>query len=299
MPQDSFGGPHTAEKLDKLEAYLTGFLNVFKKQDWARTVYFDAFAGTGEIPTTRVEPPLPLDFEDKAFIIGSARRALGLELKFSEYVFVEKQRFKARELERLKAEYPDKADSIKVVVADANTALQSFCATTDWNKSRAVVFLDPYGNQVEWSTIEAVAATMAIDLWYLFPAGLGVHRQIGRDAQIDEDKQRSLDRLFGTSDWRQEFIDEEEQPLDLFDEGGRRSRKTATPESVTRFMIKRMGSVFEGGVLEEWLPLGSRGVHMYSLVFACANPSPKANQLARRLARAVMRSGRLGRPKRH
>ncbi len=39
-----------------------------------------------------------------------------------------------------------------------------------------MVFLDPYGMQVEWSTIEALAATKAIDLWYLFPLGVGVAR---------------------------------------------------------------------------------------------------------------------------
>ena len=39
----------------------------------------------------------------------------------------------------------------------------------DWSLHRAVLFLDPYGMQVEWATIEAVAKTKAIDLWLLFP----------------------------------------------------------------------------------------------------------------------------------
>src|SRR3990172_5861919 len=114
MTQDAFGGPHTVKKLDKLEAYLKGFLNVFKNQDWARTIYFDAFAGTGDIPTAKGDSPLLLDVEDKAFIVGSARRALGLDLKFGEYIFVEKKRAKARELERLRVDYPDKAARIKI-----------------------------------------------------------------------------------------------------------------------------------------------------------------------------------------
>jgi three-Cys-motif partner protein len=39
----------------------------------------------------------------------------------------------------------------------------------DWRSHRAVLFLDPYGMQVEWQTIEAIAKTAAIDLWLLFP----------------------------------------------------------------------------------------------------------------------------------
>lgn len=299
MPQDAFAGPHTVKKLDKLEAYLKAYLNVLKNQT-LRTIYFDAFAGTGEIPTAAGDPSLPLDDEGRAFILGSAKRALGLQSKFTEYVFVEKSRAKAKELaDAVKKQHLDVSDRVRVLNEDANVALQSFCRSTNWRKSRSVVFLDPYGHQVEWTTIEAVAATKAIDLWYLFPAGLGVHRQIGRDAHVDADKERSLDRIFGTPTWRQAFINQEERPADLFYEAEQQFTKTATPESITRFMIERMASAFEGGVLEEWLPLGSRGVHMYSLLFACANPSPKANALARKLARAVMRSGRRGRTERH
>ena len=51
MTQQAFGGAHTEEKLNKLEDYLKAYLNVFKNQSWVHTIYFDAFAGTGEIPT--------------------------------------------------------------------------------------------------------------------------------------------------------------------------------------------------------------------------------------------------------
>ncbi len=34
--------------------------------------------------------------------------------------------------------------------------------------------------QVDWKTIEAVAATKAIDLWLLFPLGVGVNRLLTR-----------------------------------------------------------------------------------------------------------------------
>jgi three-Cys-motif partner protein len=298
MPQKSFAGPHTADKLDRLEAYLKAYLTVLMKQDWVHTIYFDAFAGTGTAPiAVSADPVLPIDDDATTFIVGSARRALELDLSFSEYVFVEKGRAKARELDRLRNAYPAKADRIKIENADANLALRNFCSTRNWKKCRAVVFLDPFGNQVEWKTVEAIAATEAIDLWYLFPAGLGVHRQIADNAQVDADKEASLTRLYGTEDWKSVLLSEEASP-DLFGGVSRRPIKTSSPTLATEFMVKCMKSVFRGGVLDEWLVLGRKKHHSYSLIFAWANPSAGARK-AGTIARAVMRSGEHGGAKRH
>jgi three-Cys-motif partner protein len=294
MPQVKFGSTDTVKKLECLEKYLKAFLNVFKNLAWAHTIYIDAFAGTGEIPQSANYPQLPLDDEGQAFVVGSARRALGLSEKFDEYIFIEKKRGHARELERLKAAYPDRSDKITVINKDANVALQKLCADRDWQKCRAVVFLDPFGSQVEWKTIEAIARTKAIDLWYLFPAGLSVHRQVRtKDGTVHEEHQASLDRILGTREWRKAFAETYEAP-DLFKASSLQSRKVVTASSATDFMIKRMKGVFKGGVLNDWLPLGSGKVHMFSLLFAWANPSPNARK-AGSIAKSVMRSGKHGR----
>lgn len=184
MPaQHRFGSAHTAKKLAKLEAYLKAYSTALKHQGF-RLVFFDAFAGTGDIQIGSDGALLESVDDYTPFIQGSARRALQLGSAFDEYVFVERSRAKAKALERLKQTYPAVADRISIRCADANEALLKFCKETDWNKCRAVVFLDPYGNQVKWTTIEAIAGTGGIDLWYLFPAGLGVHRQIGKDAKV-------------------------------------------------------------------------------------------------------------------
>ena len=274
MAQKPFGGAHTKLKLDKLSAYLDAYTTALKKQNF-RLIYVDAFAGTGDVP--RAAPSTPMfEVDDYApFVEGSAVRALTIRTPFDEYIFIEKSPRKAAQLERLKTQQPAPADRIAIVVGDANAEVRKFCAQRDWNKCRAVVFLDPFGNQLVWETLVAIARTEAIDLWYLFPAGLGVHRQIARDGSIDESHGPSLDSLLGTAEWRKQFV--ETQPsLDLFGEGPDRTTKTATPESITRFMIARMRKEFRGGVLDEWLTLGSRVIHMYSLLFAWANPSAKA-----------------------
>jgi three-Cys-motif partner protein len=201
---------------------------------------------------------------------------------------VEKSKRKAAQLERLKVDFPHLANRIQVDRADANAAIQEFCRDTDWKRTRAVLFLDPFGNQVGWSTLEVVAKTRAIDVWYLFPAHLGINRQISSTAEFDAAKAASLDFVFGTSEWRAEFL-ATMKASDLWGEEQERLVKQATVDSITRFMIRRMKQVFRGIVLDEWLPLGRGGNHWYSLLFACSNPSTAATRIAERVARAVMK----------
>lgn len=153
---------------------------------------------------------------------------------------------------------------------------------------RAVIFLDPFGNQVRWTTIEAIAATSNVDLWYLFPAGLGVVRQITSDGRVIADSEASLDQIFQSRDWRDAVIQKSTR-TDLFGMTEDVNTKVATAESVTRYMISEMKTMFRGGVLDRWLPVGNRGVHKFSLLFAWSNPGPAARALAGRVAADIMR----------
>lgn len=83
---------------------------------------------------------------------------------------------------------------------DANDRIQELC-DKDWPKHRAVLFLDPYGMQVEWKTIEAVARTRPIDMWLLFPLGIGVNRLLTKSGEIPPSWRSRLDLLLGTTDW--------------------------------------------------------------------------------------------------
>jgi len=287
--QSAFAGQHTLEKLDAIERYLRSYQNVLKKfrERGRRTIYFDGFAGTGDLPKDIDDGGLLKDVEELDKIAaGSARRALSIEPPFSRYVFVELSRGKANELRALKTEFADRGDRIEVIQGDANTEVVNFCDRTDWRMSRAVVFLDPFGNQVDWSTIARIAKCN-IDLWYLFPAHLGINRQISGTGVVDDDKAASLDRVFGTTKWRDAFVSRETiHELD----GGRRETaiKQANADIVTRFMIQRMKTVFRGGVLETWLPLGKNGRHWYSLLFAWGNPSERAGEIASKIADHLM-----------
>lgn len=168
-----FGGDWTTDKLNRIRKYLKAYATIFNHNPGAQrleSIYADAFAGTGyrtREPISGEQSSFLEEFtsdETQDFLKGSARIALEVEPSFKRYLFIEKRPKNIRELEQLKNEFPAKASRIHIEHAEANTYLTDWCKRTDWRRSRAVVFLDPYGMQVKWALIQAIAATHAIDL---------------------------------------------------------------------------------------------------------------------------------------
>ena len=171
-----FGGDWTSRKLEILKGYLKSYTTALKDKPTAanpfRKAFIDAFAGTGYRDARRDESKAPSaqnllfpDFsgnEPQSLLDGSARLALQITPRFDRYIFIERNRERCAELEELKREFPDLAMDIDVRQGDANLQIQDLCSK-DWSSRRAVLFLDPYGMQVEWQTIEAIAGTKAID----------------------------------------------------------------------------------------------------------------------------------------
>ena len=116
------------------------------------------------------------DSDAEALRKGSTQVALETNPAFFQYIFIENNEEHVGSLSNLRRQFPAIASRITIVKEDANSYLLTWCQQNDWIKTRAVVFLDPYGMQVEWSTINAMANTKAIDLWILFPLGIGVNR---------------------------------------------------------------------------------------------------------------------------
>jgi three-Cys-motif partner protein len=237
-------------------------------------VYFDAFAGTGD----REEDPkiFPLFNDDQEWLKGegifkgSARISLETEPSFDRFIFVEKSKRKFDQLKKLATAFPEKSNSIQFVRDDANSAIEEFCRTTNWLRTRAVMFLDPYGMQVDWKTIQLIATTKSIDLWYLVPAMIGIARLLKNDGNIPEPWEDRLDRNLGTTNWRDAFFVEETEK-NLFGEMSSHVSKTADVRSIEKFIFERLSSEFEA-VAEHGLPLrNSRNQCMYLLMFACGN----------------------------
>ncbi|MBM3273281.1 hypothetical protein FJY94_08620 [Candidatus Kaiserbacteria bacterium] len=144
------------------------------------------------------------------------------------------------------------------------------------------------GFEVRWETVEALARTGAVDLWYLVPTGIGINRQITKDGRILPDGGKRIDAMLGMAEWRSRLVKSETTP-DLFGQFQTRSLKAGGIDEIAELVLKRLASIFKGGVMKYGLPLGTQGKAMYTLVFACANPALKARDLALKLAGAVLK----------
>jgi three-Cys-motif partner protein len=232
-----FGGRWTVEKLEVIRKYLLAYAQVLKHQRLTR-LYIDAFAGTGDRTTERQRGQMLFELPElDSLTKGSARVALEIEPSFHEYIFIEKSRKHASALEQLKNEYPSR--NIKILNEDANDAIQRICREQDWRFNRAVLFLDPYGMQVSWETLRAAAATKAMDVWVLFPSGMGMNRLITNSGAIPAEWQDTLDRFLGCSDWRDHFYRVTET-TNLFGETTTDVVKEADTRKFEQFFLDRL-----------------------------------------------------------
>jgi three-Cys-motif partner protein len=293
MAEHRFGGDWTEKKLSCLKGYLNAYRKIFTANERARyfkTWYVDAFAGTGSRTVSgnqatgqqSVFEDVYEDTETTEYRDGSAKIALSLPEPFDHYLFIEKSKARVNQLKgTIEREHPALLPRCDFRQGDANAILKAWCKERNWKKERAVVFLDPYGMQVDWSTIEALAATKAIDLWYLFPLGVGVARLLTHDGDIPEPWKKRLDTLFGTDTWRTEFYRVTLGQADLFGESRDVVSRDAPVAKIESFIHRRLDGTFvkaaKGKILRN-----SRQSPLYLLCFAAANEkgAPTAIKIA-------------------
>lgn len=301
MPDDrkdtehKFGGEWTTVKLKVLAKYLQAYTTALKETPFQK-LYIDAFAGTGYRDVRHDEEddssqntlfPDMAEPEPQLFLDGSARLALRVNPQFDQYIFIERSPERCARLESLKSEFPGLASKIDICQEDANAKIQELCAT-DWRLTRAVLFLDPYGMQVEWKTIEAISKTKAIDLWLLFPLGIGVNRLLTKSGDIPNSWRRRLDLLLGTEDWYDEFYRVETTPT-LFGENKETLIKTKM-ETIGRYFNNRLKSVFVGVAEKPGVLRNSTNNPLYLFCFAVGNERGK--DIALRIARHLLKEVR-------
>lgn len=287
--EHQFGGNWTADKLERVRKYLVAYTTIMNKRKF-RFAYIDAFAGTGYRSTKDSAGRDELKFtefsdkETREFLEGSARIALKIEPRLTKYFFIEKDQHRFSELEKLKDKFPHVKQDIILVNSDANVYLKDLCENYRWEKNRAVLFLDPYGMQVAWDTIAAIASTKAIDLWYLFPLG-AVNRMLKRDGKITSTWRTKLDEILGTTEWYDLFYKSSVE-VDLL--GSRPViEKISDFDSISQFFVNRLKILFPG-VAENPYPLtNTKGSHLYLLCFAASNP--KGAKTAIKIAQDILK----------
>lgn len=270
-----FGGDWTEEKLDRLAKYLPAYVHVLKNRSY-RYAYIDAFAGPGyrsrreKLATIEDLWGEDLDERGRRFAAVSAEVAMRSESPFHTYIFIENDAAALATLkEVLSRKFPERIESAVFEVGDANAVLKRLCDRR-WSRHRAVLFLDPYGMEVEWSTMEAIAGTQAIDVWVLFPAGIGVNRQLPSDGKVQKWARVALDRLFGTPEWYERFYSKQ-MTGDMFGATDR-VQKIASSDEIVVYYGERLRTIFPHVAPNPLVLCNSHNAPMYALFFAAAHP---------------------------
>ena len=275
-----FGGDWTEQKLECVGKYLKAYTTIMNKYKHRFSfAYIDAFAGTGyrelaidEDDGVTLFPEL--DSQDVVnFRQGSARKALEVQPPFKRYIFIEEDKNNYSELGKLRDEFLIKEkfseDSIECIRTDANAYFRKICKMS-WKSHRALVFLDPFGMQVEWKTIELIADTQAIDLWLLFPIGT-VNRLLKRNGEIRQSIRRKLNLFFGDDDWYGVFYNLAHENS-LFGEEERWEKTGNIFTEIEQYFMKRLREIFAGVATNPFALRNSKNVPLYLLCFAASNP---------------------------
>jgi three-Cys-motif partner protein len=189
-------GNWTEIKLHIIKEYAAAYTRILKEQSWCRAyAYIDAFAGPGTFVSREAR---------ERTIPGSPLNALNVDGKFTEYHFIDIERSRIDSLKDLVAGRPD-VGSIHFYVGDANEVLVSKVLPQFRYNSfrRALCILDPYGVDIEWSTIESIAGARTMDLFINFPL-----MDINRNAALktlevsNPIEGRRFTKLWGDQSWK-------------------------------------------------------------------------------------------------
>lgn len=290
--KQSFGGDWTEIKLAMLKDYLAAYTKALKDKSFSK-VYIDAFAGTGyrEISAQTDSHGLfteQAEAEDIGFFDGSARLALQVQYPFDRYIFIERSRKRFDDLRSLSTDFPALSGKVDCRQGDANELLPEICRNTEWTTTRAILFLDPFGMNVDWSTMEAVARTQAMDVWILFPVGIGVNRLLKENpAQMQQAWKNRLDRIFGTPDWVKAFYRTNVQTT-FFGEEKQTRKIGGAIEAISTFYQERLKTIFPAIATNPRYLSNSKNSPMFLFTFAVSNPSPKAQGLALKIAQHIL-----------
>lgn len=290
-----FGSDSTDLKLDVIGSYLRGFTTALRNK-FPDLIYIDVFSGSGAREVLHKGSPANLVEDARAERIeerrGSARIALDTEPPFTKLIFIEKKKAFCKALRELADGYP--GQDVDILRGDANDLILQ-TINRPWAGSRAVMFIDPYGMQLSWSTLEAIRQTEAVDVWYLVTLQ-GLYRQATRDRREITPKNRAhLNRMLGTEAWEAEWYTPKSVGtlFDFIDEPRvMGDRRIAEVDDMEDFVAARLRDLFSkvSGPLRLKTKNGAPG---FALFFASSNPSPVAYGLAAKIADHILKVGKL------
>jgi len=268
--QNEFGGTWTETKIEILEKYASAYLWIMNKQKFHLT-YFDGFAGSGEIKIGNKE-----EFK---VIEGAAQKIVSISVprSFDIYYFVEKDEEK-RALLDCAIRAKRSTNNIYVVAEDCNEVLKRLAIFLKADSMRkALVFLDPFGMNLDWSSIEILKG-LGVDLWILSPTGVGANRLLKKDSNIPEAWWLRLEKFFGINrEVIKNSIYHEEIVTDLFGPRNVVTKSTKANEKLFKIYSEKLNTVFSL-ISDPYIIVNRNNSLMYH--FFCASNNANAIKIA-------------------
>lgn len=271
-----WGGLWTEKKLEAFSKYVWSYLTIMKKYPYWKTIYFDGFAGSGtrEKRTNRdLMQQLKITEEEERTYKGAAERVLGLEnLGFDYYYFIDKNEESLNKLkQKLNEQFKNK--NLEFRLGDANEQLNKLAKALQDNKYAALVFLDPFGMQIDWNSIANLKGTRS-DVWILVPTGVIVNRLLDKAGKLEfSDK---LESFFGLpiAEIKSFFYEEKKIPT-LFGEEEIITKVSKPIEKIANLYAQRMKTIWEHVTEEPLVLKNSNNVPIFHFVFASNNKNAK------------------------
>jgi three-Cys-motif partner protein len=266
--EPSFGweGDWTKKKIEILVEYALAYLTIMKERTYWKLLYFDGFAGSGIIVK---ENETDLDVT-----LGAARRIVEIDTPraFDHYYFVEKNRTSAEHLKKITKDVFHQKD-ITIKVEDCNTKLKQlarYLHTPPGKKTKVLAYIDPYGMQLEWTSIIDLAKA-GIDMWILAPTGMGVNRLLKRTGDISDIWIERLKKFLGLSEEEiRNYFYKEKVDYTLFGEEKHLDKEENAIEKAGQLYKTRLKTVFTF-VSDAFILKSTKGNILYHMFLASNN----------------------------
>lgn len=271
----SWGGGWTEKKLNVFIKYVTAYLTIMRHYPFWETIYFDGFAGSGELDSdanSNLIDELFITEEEQKTYRGSPERVLLLERNFSfkKYIFVEKAQSRIQNLKKVIESNSDIADrNIEFQTKDANEALVQLGTYLKEKKAAALIFLDPFGMHVDWKSIEKLKGTRT-DIWILIPTGVIINRLLDRKGElVYSDK---LEKFFGMSIEKiKEIFYSYNEEEGLFDSMSNVTKIKKPIEMIKKIYVQQLKTIWKHVTEEPLVLRNSKGSPIFHFVAASNN----------------------------
>jgi|SRR5690554_3247660 len=285
-PTSEWGGSWTEKKLEAFSKYVWSYLTIMKKHPYWKTIYFDGFAGSGSREKEKSELfiELKLTEEDERVYKSSAERVLSIkdDLTFDYYYFIDTKKSSIQKLEaKLNSIEASKGKALAFRTGDSNKWLKELARTLKTKKYSALIFLDPFGMQIDWDSIESLKDTRS-DIWILVPTGVIVNRLLDKKGELKFLKK--LQSFFGLKEEeiRQEFYQTEVQ--ETFFGEIEITRKILKPiEKIANLYLTRLSAIWKFTIDKPLRLNNNHGFPIFHFVFASnyQNAVKIANQITK------------------